>query len=404
MRHVHLDPLGGVAGDMFAAAMLDALPDQAEAVAETVRRVLPVGAHAVAHRDSILTGRRFVIQETPATAIDHHHDGHHHHTHWRDIRDRIEAAGLAPDVTRHALGIFGALAEAEAEVHGVAVDDVTFHEVGAVDSIADILAAATVVAACGEASWSVAPLPLGGGRMNTAHGLMPVPAPATTLLLRGFAFTDDGISGERVTPTGAAILHYLRATSAGAPRDVRLSRTGTGFGTRTMPGISNCLRVLIFEPAEQPAAPAEHRTLAVIQFELDDQTPEELAAGLDAIRAVAGVHDALQSPVVGKKGRLAAQIQVLARPDAAEAAMDACFRETTTIGLRLHHVEGRALPRTLSRVDVAGMPVGVKVVERPDGRRTAKAECDHARDLPGHATRADLRREAERRALEETGA
>jgi uncharacterized protein (TIGR00299 family) protein len=417
MRHVHLDPLGGVAGDMFAAALLDAMPDQAAAVAAAVRRVVSVTVGPVPHRDHVLTGKRFVVGQAdppPDHRHDHdhdhdhehvqHHEHHTHthaHTHWSAIRRRIEQAGLAPDVTRHALSIFGELAEAEALVHGIAVDDVAFHEVGAVDSIADIVAAATLIAACGPATWSVGALPVGGGRVATAHGPMPVPAPATALLMRGFAFVDDGVAGERVTPTGAAILRHLRADSGAVPGGVRLALSGTGFGTRALPGLSNCLRVLVFEAAEQHTAPAAHRTLAVLQFEVDDQTPEELAAGLDAIRAVEGIHDVLQMPVYGKKGRIASHVQVLARPDAAEAAAAACFRETTTIGLRLHHVEGRALPRAFSTVDVAGTPVGVKLVERPDGSRTAKAESDHARALPGHAARATLRREAERRALED---
>ena len=146
----------------------------------------------------------------------------------------------------HAIGIFGLLAAAEAEVHGVVEDDVAFHEVGAVDSIVDIVVAAQLVTLVGASAWSASPLPLGSGRVRTQHGLLPVPAPATALLLRGLATIDDGVPGERVTPTGAAIARYLLEDEVLARVPRRLLRCGTGFGSRELPGLSNCLRVLVF--------------------------------------------------------------------------------------------------------------------------------------------------------------
>ncbi len=413
MRHLHLDPLGGVAGDMFAAALLDAFPEHHEAVAAATGRAAGVACALQPHGDGVLTGSRFVVsdparQDAPESAhrngeSDAHEHGtaHRHghgHTPWREIRERLLAAELGDAVTRHAVGIFARLAEAEAEVHGLTPDQVGFHEVGAVDSIADIVAAAVLIASLGEARWSVGPLPLGSGRVRTAHGPMPVPAPATTLLLRGFAVFDDGIGGERVTPTGAAILRYLGAQQPRGAATRRLAGTGIGFGARRLPGLSNCLRVLVFDAAEADAAEAdagEHRTLAVLGFEVDDQTPEDLAAGLDRLRATPGVHDVLQMAAWGKKGRMAAHVQVLARPEAEDAVAAACFRETTTIGLRIQRVEGRALRRELRRVAVGEAALRVKLVERPDGV-TAKADCDDALSVAGQAARATLRREAER--------
>jgi uncharacterized protein (TIGR00299 family) protein len=387
MIHLHLDPLGGAAGDMVAACLLDAFPEHAGAVAAAVHRVTGIEVAVVPHRDGVLSGARFAVP--PGAA-------HHHHTSWREIRDRIERAGLDAAVARHAVAIFGLLAEAEGRVHGIDPDEVGFHEVGALDSIADIVAAGALLAALGEASWSVAPLPLGGGRVRTAHGSLPVPAPATALLLEGFLLIDDGIGGERVTPTGAAILRYLAPAPRMGGAPARLLRIGTGFGTRTMPGLSNCLRVLVFEPAA--ADGATHRHLAVLRFEVDDQSAEDLAAGLDRLRLVPGVHDVLQMPVMGKKGRLATQVQVLARTDAAEQAAEACFRETTTIGLRLHVEEGRALAREVRRVVLEEGEVRVKVVQRPGGA-TAKAESDDGLAADGQAARARLRRQAEALAM-----
>ena len=392
-RHVHLDPIGGLAGDMFAAAMIDAFPEHAAAVVAAAGSLAGVACRVAPHRDRVLTGHRFVVGEP-----SHHHDHAHHHTAWRDICARLADSSLPPGVRQHATGIFSHLAEAEGRVHGIAAEAVTFHEVGSADSIADIVAAACLIDAMGEATWSVGALPLGGGRVRTAHGVMPVPAPATALLLEGFETIDDGVAGERVTPTGAAILRHLGCSSR-AGRSGRVSRSGIGFGTRELPGLSNVLRVLAFDLAEADAEAKDrpgstHRDLAVICFEVDDQSAEDLAAGLDRLRALDGVHDVLQMPAFGKKGRMATHVQLLARPDALEAAVAACFAETTTIGLRTHHVRGHALPRETSEVTVDGVTLRVKTVERPGGR-TSKAEADDALHGADHAARVRLRRRAE---------
>jgi pyridinium-3,5-bisthiocarboxylic acid mononucleotide nickel chelatase len=306
-------------------------------------------------------------------------------------------------VRDHAVGIFKHLAEAEAEVHGIAVADVAFHEVGAWDSIADIVAAACLIVATGATTWSVGALPLGSGRVTTAHGLLPVPAPATAILLRGFEMLDDGIAGERVTPTGAAILRHLRDTAGTTPPSRRvMGRSGLGFGMRKLAGVSNCLRVLVFDDVAAGAG-GSHRELGVIEFEVDDQSPEDLAMGLDRLRAHKDIFDVVQMPVFGKKGRMMMHVRVLARSDAIDDAIAACFRETTTIGLRHHVVSGAALPRDIREIEVDGATVRVKRVDRPGGR-TAKAEADDAMAHETHARRASIRRRAERLALSDDAA
>jgi uncharacterized protein (TIGR00299 family) protein len=384
ITHLHLDALGGIAGDMFCAALLDAFPTHEAAACAAAEAIAGVSCRRVAHQDGGLTGSRFMVSPDQRT--------HHHHAHWADIRARLEQAALPDGVRSHALGIFTILAEAEAAVHGIDVARVAFHEVGAADSIADIVAAAWLIDAVGPVRWSVGPLPLGGGTVASAHGPLPVPAPATVRLLDGFAMVDDGVGGERVTPTGAAILRHL----APVPRQglaSRLGGSGHGFGTRQMPGMSNLLRLLVFAE-DSPAVIAGHRELAVIGFEIDDQPAEDLAAGLDRLRAMPGVHDVLQMPAFGKKGRMATHVQVLARPDLLEEAIAGCFRETTTIGLRSHVVQGRALPRRQQDVRVDGRTVRVKHVERPGGA-TCKAEADDLLSLAGHDARVRLRRAAE---------
>ncbi len=285
LMHIHLDPVGGIAGDMFIAALLNAFPDQVDGTIAAASRLAPVGCALVAHRDHALAGARFSVTEAGRDHHQNHHPGHAHwgHAHWSDIRAAIAGCDLPEAVRGAGLGIFTHLAEAEARVHGIELADVAFHEVGAADSIADILGAAWLIAGLGVTSWSVGALPLGSGLVQTAHGRLPVPAPATALLLEGLAVHDDGVPGERVTPTGAAILRYLRP---GARPAGRVGRQGIGFGSRELPGVSNCLRVLAVETGRPPA----HRELLVVSFEVDDQSPEDLACGVGRLRAMPVYH------------------------------------------------------------------------------------------------------------------
>lgn len=391
--HIHIDPLGGLAGDMFLAALLDAWPEHLDGLEAAVRAAgLPpeIALRLVPHADHALTGARFLVET--AADPDHHPAGA-----YRDIAARLRAADLAPAVRESALAIFALLAEAESGIHGVAVEDVTFHELAGWDSIADIVGAAYIIDQIGAASWSVAALPLGRGRVMTAHGPLPLPAPAAAKLLEGFPLIDDGIEGERVTPTGAAILRHLNAGHGAPGEPLILERSGFGFGTRKLPGISNVARLLVFET--QAAGARESDRVGVITFEIDDQTPEELALGLDALRARDGVLDVLQIPAFGKKGRMTMSIRVLCRPERLERIVDACFTETTTIGLRWHTTQRSILPRQASSEGA----LAVKVVERPGKRRTAKAEAEGVRgEAGGAAVRQHRRRTAEIEALEES--
>jgi len=415
--HIQIDPVGGLAGDMFVAAMLDAFPPLEGEVQAAVRAAgLPerFRCDLVAHADHALTGRRFLVLETSRATHPHHHPHHpdrsHTHPHGHDhgstdhtpdhehghrpfsqIRAHLHAAPLDGGVRDHALAIFTSLAEAEAQVHGATTDTVTFHEVGEWDSIADIVAAAAIIHALGPATWSVGPLPLGSGFVKSAHGLLPVPAPATTLLLRGLAVHDDSISGERVTPTGAAIARHLASRPGQAPRERLLIGTGLGFGTRTLPGISNCVRVLAFD--DVPDDGRSDRVTAV-EFEVDDQTPEDLAIGLDHLRAHPAVLDVLQTPGLGKKGRVVMSVRVLCRSAAENEVADLCFLETTTLGLRLLEVRRRTLSRSSTTVDAGGRTLHRKRAER-SGQVTTKVEADSLRDIAGHEARERLRRAAE---------
>ncbi len=391
----HLDPVGGVAGDMFIAALLDARPELCAGMQAALSRLgLPpsVEIGIDAHRDNLLTGARFRVTLPAADEADEH-------VRFAAILERLQAAPIEPGVRSRARAIFTLLAEAEGAVHGMAPAEVVFHEVGAWDSIADIVGAAFLIDALGEARWSAGSIPLGSGRVRSAHGLLPVPAPAVAHLLQGFASHDDGIEGERVTPTGAAILNHLAPAQTPAREPETLVGIGTGFGSRSFPGFSNVLRVIEFAPI---VAHTAQEAVAVLRFEVDDQTPEDLALGLDRLRARPGVLDVVQWPAYGKKGRILAEVQVLAEPVSLEAALSAIFGETTTLGVRWSQVSRSVLARDMIRhADDLGT-VRVKRAMRPAGAYTAKAELNDLASSSSHAVREQRRRDAERAALEVT--
>lgn len=404
MRLYRLDPLGGLAGDMFAAACLDALPELRPGLLAALDALdLPQGLSVEVRPDSrhAIAGLRFIVHlpsgETAGVHEpghpghhhhdDHHHGHHHHHRSFAEVRRLIEGYDLEPAVRRRAIAIFTRLAEAEAAVHGAEVETVTFHEVGGWDSVVDIIAAAWLIEAMGPAVWTCAPLPLGGGRIDSAHGPLPVPAPATAKLLAGFPMIDDGVSGERVTPTGAAILAELAPEDA--PRTaMTLRASGAGLGTRHLPGLANALRLACFDLEEAPAV-GEVEDLVALRFDVDDQSPEDLALSLDVLRARPGVLDVIQSPRFGKKGRLSIAVEILLRPEVIEDIARFCLAETTTLGVRWSPCKRRALPREAG----AHRGLATKTALRPDGRRDTKIEAEALRDKP-RGEREALRRGA----------
>lgn len=403
MLEVHLDPVGGIAGDMLVAALLDFRPDLEAGLAEALSLCPLIDKVDIAlenHNDGVLTGRRFSVRRDGRRAEEQPADAHHHnhaHSDWSLIREALVTSKLDRETVKHAIGIFTHLAEAEARVHGVAPEHVRFHEVGAWDSIADIVAAAWLIAKVGAARWTVGALPLGSGRVRTAHGLLPVPAPATALLLEGFATIDDGISGERVTPTGAAILRHLCDPFETVRIPRRLIASSHGFGTKRLPGISNCVRLLAFETLE---APMPQDQVVVLECEIDDQTGEDMAQAIDNLRSSKGVLDIVQMPVFGKKGRMMTHLRILAEPAARDTILAAIFDETTTIGIRHSLMDRTILPRKTKTVEQEGRSLRMKLVERPSGR-TVKLEADDLTAVKTNAARTRLRRLAENSIKEE---
>ncbi len=383
--HVHLDPVGGISGDMFAAALLDAFPDLDDALRSDLGAAGILEHVRIAHAPDSANGivaRGFTVEHVRANPRPTHH--------YREIRDFLRASALAAQVRDRAIAIFEVLADAEAAVHGVARDDVHFHEIADWDSIADIVTAASLIERCGAASWSCGSVPLGRGLVKTEHGLLPLPAPATARILEGFSTHVDDQPGERTTPTGAAILRHLMPDNADPHLDGVLLRAGTGCGSRRFEGLPNILRALVLQPQHADAHRPTHESIGVIAFEIDDMTPEELAVGLDRLRACAGVADVSHQLRFGKKGRYQFAVQVLCQPSEIEQVAERCFTETSTLGLRVDVASRLVLRRSLDAVSTGGVRYAVKRAYRPDGSITAKVESDDLARLPGHHRRKEI--------------
>jgi uncharacterized protein (TIGR00299 family) protein len=387
-RHIHLDAVGGAAGDMFIAAMLDALPELRDRVLGDVAAVLPPELGTPCLREGLSGGLavlRFGLADT------HAHHGGHHHAGYRDLVNRIETATLSHGAAERAVAILCILGEAEARMHRVPLEQVHFHELADWDSLMDVVAAGSIAAALDGASWSVSDLPRGSGRVRTQHGILPVPAPATMEILRGFRWTDDGVPGERVTPTGAAILRHLVGDTEQAMIAGTLTATGMGAGTRDLPGMPNILRALVFDRIPRPDA----ETVAVLCFDIDDMTGEEIGVALDRLRAADGVLDISVGTRIGKKGRPLQDVRLLVRPEALVRIQDLCFHETSTLGLRWRLEARPSLPRRTQIVPTGEGDVRLKRATRPGGSETAKAESDDLLRVPGLARRRWLRAQAE---------
>ena len=346
-RIAYLDCVSGIAGDMLLGALLDA-GAPATVLLEVPERlglpgveidVLPVERQGVAalHVTVATTDR------APAR-------------NWSTVRRTIEAADLSAGVRERSLEIFAALAEAEAAVHRVPVEDVHFHEVGAVDAMIDVCGAAALLAALDVQRVVCSPLPLATGLTRGAHGVLPLPAPATLRLLRGAPVYGVDGGEELVTPTGAAIAATL-ADRMGAIPPMTLSATGAGAGTRDSPGARpNIMRVLLGEASET----AHGGGVVVVETNLDDMLPELVPDAMERCFA-AGALDVWTVPAQMKKGRPGFVFSALARPDAADRVVAAILRETTALGCRVSRLDRAELDREERLVQLDGGDVRVKV-------------------------------------------
>ncbi len=346
MNHVWIDPSAGVAGDMLLGALLDAGADLA-AVRAAVHAVV---GDAVSVRTERVT--RAGLAATKAH-VELHDEDPPHRT-WTTIRRMLDDAALPEPVRRNAVTVFAALATAEGAVHGVPADDVHFHEVGALDSIADVVGVCAALHALGVTSASAGTVALGSGTVRAAHGAIPVPVPAVVALSRGRRVRAGG-EGELTTPTGMALVAALATTDEDLP-ELTVTAWGSGAGTRDVGGRPNVTRVVLGERATRAARPLAHQLEATV----DDLDPR-LWPGVLARVLAAGALDAWLVPVVGKKGRPAHVLTVLSPPERSDELEELVVATTTTLGVRRTECTRLVLERGWVEVGVEGHAVPVKV-------------------------------------------
>lgn len=294
-----------------------------------------------------------------------------HGRHLKDIRAIVERADAPPQVKERADAAFTLIAEQEAAIHGTTVERVHLHEVGAVDAILDIVGSTWGFDLLGASDVYCGAITIGDGVVSAAHGTMPVPAPATLRLLEGYVIRTGPVgAGELVTPTGAALVRVL--SRGPEPASYVPRKSGFGAGTKDFPDRANALRIVLAEPAADGARDEEVHVLAC---EVDDMSPEYLAAATERLRS-AGALDVVLQPVVMKKGRAGTRVEVLAPPNLADELESLLLTETTSIGVRRSAVRRKGLPRTRRSVTVLGHEVTVKIVELSDGRRRGKPEFE----------------------------
>ena len=343
---------------------VDESGEKQERVRETPVRGVPITpAHGHAHAHA---GHDHGHAHGPGHA---HGQGHAHHR-YREIRARIEQAPLTPGTRRRALDMFDRIARAEAKLHGMTVEDVAFHEVGAIDSIVDVVGTAAALDYLAPASVSCTSVAMGHGTLRSAHGVLPVPAPAALEILRevGGVMEDGGVARELCTPTGAAILAAAVTTWGGAPTG-RPVAVGWGAGDAELADRANVLRVVAIAPAAVAAD-----AVWQIDANLDDMSPELCGPAAEAVFA-AGALDVWWTPITMKKGRPALTLSALADEAARDAVIAAILRETTTIGVRFERRERRILAREIVTVDTRFGPIPIKVAR--DGAAVRNAAPEH---------------------------
>ncbi len=349
-RIAYLDCFSGISGDMVLGALVDAGADLRAIEAEL--RKLGLEGWTIS-AEKVKRGAIFATHVKVETSEEHHHRG------LSIILGRIDKAGLAPRTAERARRIFTRLAEAEAKVHNEPVQDVHFHEVGAVDSIVDIVGAAIGFELLGIDEFACSALDVGAGQVKTAHGLLPVPAPATAELLQGAPVYTSGIARELVTPTGAAIATTLSTTYAQIP-EMTLRAVGYGAGSANLTEKANVLRILIGESVTSEAGEHWDTPVSVIETNLDDMSPQIYGYFVERALA-AGALDVFSTAVQMKKNRPGVLLTILCDAAQTTRLIDLVFRETTTIGVRTYDVRRKVLDRELVPVATPFGEVRMKI-------------------------------------------
>jgi hypothetical protein len=396
MTGLYLDLVGGISGDMTVAALVDlGVPLDALRSALAAVGVPEVELEARRETRHEIAGIRFLVTHRGGAAADGGApsaaeravqkvtgSAQHPHRPYREIRALLDRSGLAPAVKDAAQRVFRALADAEGAVHGVAPEDVEFHEVGSWDSIADVVCTAAGLAHLGITAVYCSPVPLGSGTVRTAHGVLPVPGPATLRLLRGFPVVHGPPPFERTTPTGAAILAAL-AQPAPSPFAFTPERVGIGLGRADPPEVANLLRAVLLRPAGAPGSVSRQgvieETVELAAANVDDANPEWIGFAMEQLFG-AGALDVSLLPLQMKKNRPGTQIQVLYPPALREPVLTVLLREVPTLGVRFQTWRRWVLPRRVQSVPTPWGEIAGKVAEF-DGRTRFTPEFEACRAI-----------------------
>lgn len=393
--HIHLEVVGGIAGDMFCSAMLDAFP----ALEKPLQDFLSPLAFYQSYRCELnvkkqkeIIGKQFVVMQKHDLVRDKDHFvfkaytpnsehalvypvasvDHQHYT-WDTIQQKLKQIEPYSAIYGIASDIYYLLAKAESQIHGIELQSVSLHEVGADDALIDITSAAFLIYHSGVTSWSCSALPWGQGHVRCAHGVLPVPAPATLKILEGFDWLQDDEVGERITPTGAAILAWL-IKQQGGTLSGKLQKSGYGCGQRQFRSKPNILRVNVFGGPDTDLLVRD--SIYIIQCDVDDMTAENIAITQEKLRNEDGVIDLTCQTLMGKKGRWVSRFEVLCSKDKLEAICQILLIETTTLGVRFWPSERFKLTRKSVVINYDGQSWPVKIALRPDNQLTAKLEAD----------------------------
>ena len=377
MKTIYLDCSMGAAGDMLMAALYELLDDKAAFLRRMAALELPgieISAEPAIKCGVTGTHMRVLVhgeEEDHAHHHEHEHDhehehAHHHHTGLHEIEHRIAHLDLPEAVRSDALAVYRSIADAESRVHGAPVEEIHFHEVGTLDALADVVGVCLLLHLLAPDAVYASPVHVGSGQVKCAHGILPVPAPATALLLTGIPIYSGDIRGELCTPTGAALLRHFVTTFGPMPA-LRLAKTGYGMGTKDFPA-ANCVRAMLGE------TDGGTERIVELSCNLDDMTPEDIAFALERLLA-AGARDAFTTPIGMKKSRPGVLLRCLCREEDREAMVRLLFLHTTTLGVRAAVLDRYTLTR---REELAATPHGdVRVkVSSGFGVTRRKAEYD----------------------------
>ena len=375
MTTLWVDAPTGLAGDMLLAGLLD-LGIPISAIEAPLNSLGLEGCYRIDVEESRSGGLRG--QRVSVTGLE----AQPPHRLWADIRQQIVEAPLPTPLRNRVLAVFTALAEAEATVHGTAVDAVHFHEVGAVDALVDVVGVCAALEQLNPARICCSPLPAGRGTVRTAHGLLPVPVPAVLELARRYRVplhnSVDGPDGELVTPTGLALMAVL-ADDFAAPASFTPANVGIGLGHRELDR-PNAVRLLLGSAVQELADAPRWQSLVVQEAWLDDATPEDLALLTERLRE-AGAVDVATHPLGMKKGRCGHGVIALVEDDCVDKLRQVWFNASSSIGLRERRQGRWLLPRRIGWLDTPWGMLRAKQVKRPDGRLTVKPEADDVESM-----------------------